>query len=442
MVNNEISSNLNNNSNKSLKIKSSSLSNSNPILSKKLEEKNSISTKSKFVGHTGNISYIIQIKSKNYHKEIQKSKYKIATASWDSTIKIWDFDNNKCIGNITGHVGAVYCIRQLRDFKKEQKIKCKIHKYYLKKLVSCGFDHTIRIWDLKTLKCLKIFQGHKNIIECVIQINNKIFSASHDKEIKIWNLSAKNILEDIKKKNKDSSENETSDEDDIFYSKKSKEVMNNLKIDLDYYENINNQSEEAKKFIREYSNRYFSGNLNGHTDIIKCLQKIKIDDKYFILSGAHDRTIRFWNIKYNYCEKILNGHEHFVNTILKIKWKYDEFSIASGSLDKTIRFWNLKTFECFFTIKSAHDDCINKLLFLKWKNKENIILSASDDKNVKLWSIEYDNKKQNNFEAKCIKILRNDGNAEYVYSIKQMKWGRDDTTILTGGKDNEVTIWS
>ena len=50
---------------------------------------------------------------------------------------------------------------------------------------------SIRIWDLKTLKCLRIFQGHKNIIESVIQIKNKFYSCSHDKEIKIWNLAAK-----------------------------------------------------------------------------------------------------------------------------------------------------------------------------------------------------------------------------------------------------------
>ena len=433
--NNVIRSNLNN--------LSSISTNYNSIISLKNQSNQSILKSSKFQGHTGTISHIIQIKSKNQDKEQRKNKFKIATASWDSTIKIWDFDSNDCIGTIKGHVGAVYCIRQLRDYREEKKLKCKLHKIYLKKLVSSGFDQTIRIWDLKKLLCLKIFQGHKNIIESVIQIKDKIYSASHDKEIKIWNLSAKKHLTgESKKKNKDKSDTETSDEDDNIYEEKSKETTLNLNLDLDYYKNIKNASQESKEFRKNYFNKYYAGNLLGHNDLLKCLQKIKMKNKYYLLSGGHDKSIRLWNIKGKYCEKILNGHEHCINTIIKLKWKFDDCSIASGSLDKTIKLWNLKTAECFFTINHAHDDCINKLIYLKWKNQENIIISVSDDKSVKLWKIEYDNKKKNNFEEKCFKVLKYNGNAEYVNSIKQMKWGRDETTILTGGKDNEINIWS
>ncbi len=412
-----------------------------------------IAKNSKFEGHTGTISHIIQIKSKNGEKDFFKPNYKICTSSWDSTIKLWDFDSNKCLGTITGHIGAVYCIRQIRNFKKEEEIKCKLHKYYFKKLISCGFDATIRIWDLKTLKCLKIFQGHKNIIESIIQINDKIYSGSHDKEIKIWMLSSKKkYLENIDKTNKtlhmkkdkkESSDSETTDEEDSLSTKKTKEIIKNLNIDLDHYDNILNKSDKEKQLIKEYSNRYFSGNLSGHTDIIKCLQRIKLKkNKYFLVSGGHDRTIRVWNLKRNYCERILNGHEHCVNSIIKMKWKYDNYSIATASLDKTIKLWNLKNFECFFTINSAQEDSINKLIFLKWRNEDSVIISCGDDKTVKFWDIVYDNKKQNCFEAKCFKVLKNNENAAYVNALKQMKWGRDETTILTGGKDSEVTIWS
>lgn len=413
------------------------------MISVKNESNPAISKTSKFQGHTGTISHIIQIKSKKNEKEKRKNKFKIATTSWDSTIKLWDFDSNSCIGTLNGHVGAVYCIRQLRDYKEEKKLKCKMHKIYLKKLVSCGLDQTIRIWDLKNLKCLKIFQGHKNIIESVIQIKDKIYSASHDKEIKIWNLSAKKDLNaNSKQDQKEKCDSETSDEDDILYSKKAREINQNLNLDLDHYQNIKNTFKEAKDFIANYSNKYYSGNLLGHTDILKCLQKIKIKNKYYLLSGSHDKSIILWNVKRKYCEKTLNGHEHCVNSIIKLKWKLDDFSIASGSLDKSIKLWNLKTAECFYTINNAHDDCINKLIYLKWRNEENVIISGSDDKSVKIWNIDYDNKKQNNFQTRCFKVLKYNGNAEYVNALKQMKWGRDETTILTGGKDNEITIWS
>lgn len=379
---------------------------------------NKIVKSSKLIGHTDAISHIIQIKSKNPEKQIRRTKFKIASSSFDTTIKLWDFDSNKCLGTITGHVGGVYCIRQIRDFEKEKKKKCKLHKFYLKKLISCGFDQIIRLWNLKDFSCLKIFEGHRNIVESIVQIKDKIYSCSHDKEIKIWSLK-------IDKEGTSASEK---------------------KIDLDYYNISETQKPTIEKdlMIKDHWNKFYLGNLKGHTDIIKCLQKIRLQNKsnkYFLLSGAHDHLITIWDVKSKVVLKSLIGHEHCVNSITKVKWDYDDYTIASGSLDKTIKLWNLKNFECFLTIK-AHDDCVNKLIFLKWKNKENIIVSCSDDKTIKLWSIEYDNKKKENFETKLIKKLKFNDNANYVNTLKQIRWSRDETTILSGGKDSQLTIWS
>lgn len=57
------------------------------------------------------------------------------------------------------------------------------------KLLTCSFDKTIKIWDLKSGFCIKSFDEHENSINCIELISNEIVaSGSYDQTIKLWNL--------------------------------------------------------------------------------------------------------------------------------------------------------------------------------------------------------------------------------------------------------------
>ena len=59
-----------------------------------------------------------------------------------------------------------------------------------KYIISGSRDSTIKIWDIKTEKCLKTLEGHKYSVNSVaISPNGKyIVSGSSDSTIKIWNI--------------------------------------------------------------------------------------------------------------------------------------------------------------------------------------------------------------------------------------------------------------
>ena len=90
----------------------------------------------------------------------------------DGTIKIWENETN--IGNLKGHTNAV------RDF-------CEIivnNDYYI---ASASFDETIKIWDLKTNKCINTLNGHKsNVIGIIYHSPTFLVSCSSDQTIKFW----------------------------------------------------------------------------------------------------------------------------------------------------------------------------------------------------------------------------------------------------------------
>lgn len=56
-------------------------------------------------------------------------------------------------------------------------------------IASGSDDNTVRIWDMATGQCLKILQGHTNVVESVAfsPSGQFIVSGSQDESIKLWN---------------------------------------------------------------------------------------------------------------------------------------------------------------------------------------------------------------------------------------------------------------
>lgn len=104
---------------------------------------------------------------------------RIASASIDKTIKIYEKYTYQCIMSMQGHKRGIECIIQVNNGQ----------------IVSCSNDKTIRVWSisLTNYKCLDTYEGaHKSPINKVIELSNgKIASCSFDLMIKVWSLSPK-----------------------------------------------------------------------------------------------------------------------------------------------------------------------------------------------------------------------------------------------------------
>jgi len=49
-------------------------------------------------------------------------------------------------------------------------------------------DNTVRIWDIKTGKCLEELIGHKNGVTCITFARNDLFTGSYDNYTIRWSL--------------------------------------------------------------------------------------------------------------------------------------------------------------------------------------------------------------------------------------------------------------
>jgi platelet-activating factor acetylhydrolase IB subunit alpha len=53
-------------------------------------------------------------------------------------------------------------------------------------LVSVGDDKLLKIWDLKTGRCLKTIEAHEHFVTCVRSSAGVLVTGSVDQTVKVW----------------------------------------------------------------------------------------------------------------------------------------------------------------------------------------------------------------------------------------------------------------
>jgi WD40 repeat protein len=108
----------------------------------------------------------------------------LASASWDKTVKVWDASSGACLQTLEGHNSAVSSIAFSHDSTK---------------LASASFDKTVKVWDASSGECLQTLEGHSREVSSVTFSHNSamLASASHDKTVKVWDASSGMCLQTL-----------------------------------------------------------------------------------------------------------------------------------------------------------------------------------------------------------------------------------------------------
>jgi WD40 repeat protein len=109
---------------------------------------------------------------------------RLASASEDHTVKIWDASSGACLQTLEGHSGSVRSVAFSQDSTR---------------LASASEDHTVKVWDASGA-CLQTLEGHSDFVSSVAfsQDSTRLASASYDNTVKIWDASSSACLQTLK----------------------------------------------------------------------------------------------------------------------------------------------------------------------------------------------------------------------------------------------------
>ena len=116
--------------------------------------------------------------------------------------------------------------------------------------------------------------------------------------------------------------------------------------------------------------------IEGHTHFVRSV--VFSPNGTTLASGSHDKTVRTWNVTTGEVVQVFNGH---MKMVLTVAYSSDGDKIASGSLDRTVRLWDSQTGEALKVLE-GHTTAVLSVAFCP---RRLILASISSDDTMCLW---------------------------------------------------------
>lgn len=262
-----------------------------------------------FQGHYDWVSQIKISKDNNFMVIVGGEDFE------DKIVKVWDIKTNKCLHSLIGHDDCILAVEISSDSKL---------------IVTCSGDETTKIWDSQTGVCKATLVGHGKAVNSVaISKDNKFVITGSDSSVAhMWDVQTGAFLKTFLRF-------ETYCVGPIKISGNNKFiVIGSHGIGGLYMAEIWDV-EEAEPLH----------NLIGHSQAIVSIE-ISEDNK-FIVTGSFDNRAMIWDAQTGDCLHTLAGHNGHINSV---KISSDSKFVVTVSSDKTAKIWDAQTGACLHTL--------------------------------------------------------------------------------------------
>ncbi|KIJ63637.1 hypothetical protein HYDPIDRAFT_92246 [Hydnomerulius pinastri MD-312] len=282
---------------------------------------------------------IFLISSSVYCLDFDSSR--IVTGSRDRTIKVWCIKTGRCMATFEGHSGSVLCLKFERDWDLGSEGVS--HGF----MVSGSSDCTVCVWDLISTPITpgerssigdrpgKSKDGHPTAAAGSFGPPRKITAEIR----KVLRGHSAGVLD--------------------------------LRMDERW---IVTCSKDALMNVYDRKTLTLHTVLRGHEGPVNAVGL----ENGRVVSASGDGKMMLWDVETGKCVRVFEGHE---KGLACIEFKARDDLILSGSNDCTIKLWRASTGECLHTF-AGHTLLVRALCF---EPKTGYIVSTSYDKSVRVW---------------------------------------------------------
>lgn len=99
----------------------------------------------------------------------------IISASHDSTVRLWDVETGSCRNTLKGHLDWVNAVA----FSSDSQL-----------VASVSADFTVRLWNIETESCCSILKSHLRSVSAIVFLSDSqlVVSASHDSTVRLLDV--------------------------------------------------------------------------------------------------------------------------------------------------------------------------------------------------------------------------------------------------------------
>lgn len=276
-----------------------------------------------------------------------------------------------------------------------------------KRIASASDDKTVQIWDAVTGRRIVTYKGHSSFVFALAwSPNNKLLaSAGNDKTVQIWNTTTKRRFISLSYFKAIAALTWTPDGGSIAFG------SINIWPDISDEDILQVVDISTQKVIFTYQNHFrtaaslswspdgkyiASANYNGMEVINTSGETILSSDKVnsaqvnaidwspngkYIASAGEDQTVQIWDVTSRSIISTYQGHSGPISTVA---WSPNGRYIASAGEGQTVQIWDVATKLCIWTYY-GHSGSI---LTVSWSPDGQRLASAGQDKTVQVWQIE------------------------------------------------------
>jgi WD40 repeat protein len=350
---------------------------------------------------------------------------RVVTAAWDSTARLWDLATRQELASLRGHEGWVHSA----SFSPDGTL-----------VVTGGKDRTVRLWDATRAQELIVLRGHEESVNSAgfSPDSSRIVTASSDGTARVWDVATGQELATL-----------SVGGDGVWsacYSADGTRVVTAAKDGTAQLWDASSGQMVALlcgqeggvrsacfspdggrivaacwngtvRLCNAYSGKQF-GELRGHEGGVSsaCFSP----DGAQILTASEDGTARLWDTAGAHVRDHLPGHD---GTVSGVRFSWDGACVLTASADGTARMWDAATGRELAVLR-GHEDGVRDACFSPDGAR---IATAALDGTARLWDAA---------TGRELIVLRRHG-----AGLRSVSFAPEGARIVTAAWDGTARVW-
>lgn len=262
---------------------------------------------------------------------------RVATASKDGTIKVWDIVHGRCLMTLSGHTNAVKCVKWGGSGL----------------LYSASQDRTIKVWDTTQGKLVRTLEGHAHWVNTLSLNTDYALRTGPYNHRGVAPTEPSEIVKTCRTKY-----------DAVTAVAGGRELL--VSGSDDYTLHLWSPATDKKPIVR----------MTGHQQPVNFV--CYSPDGRYIASASFDNSVRLWDGVTGKFMATFRGH---VQSVYQVCWSADSRLLCSASQDSTMKIWDIKMKKMRKDLPGHADE----VYAVDWSPDGIMICSGGKDKVLKLW---------------------------------------------------------